>query len=322
MATAVLTAAPPNAVIVAGSDHWVFPFLYLQEAERLRPDPRLVFSPADVRSVELLPEDEGGDGEIHKLTVNFMGLYGVAAPSPVYLSELISAIDVETEDLTDFLDFFNHRLLSLYYRSWQKFRYPYRNAPGAKDDFSSYVLGFVGLREKEVRRQVGLPIPGLIKYLGLLAPRTRPLVSLRLMIADYFRLPEVRIVPWILRWVPIPPREQNRIGERFCELGRNLSVGDRAPDRAGKFRVRIGPVSYETYREFLPDTERFRQLCAMIRLWVVNRFDYDVEIVVRRQDIPEAQLEGAMGVQLGWTGWVTSGPGLERDPSIIFRKAA
>lgn len=292
------------------------------EALRLRPDSRLTFSPADVRWVEELPEEEGGDGVIRRLTVNFMGLYGVSAPGPVYFSELINAIDVETEDLSDFLDFFNHRLLSLYYRAWQKYRYPYRYESGARDGFSSYVLSFIGLREEEVRPLTALPIPRLLKYVGLLAPRTRPLVNLRLMIADYFRLPEVRIRPWILRWVPVPPEEQNRIGERNCELGRNFSIGERTPDRAGKFRVRIGPVSYETYRTFLPDTENFRQLCALIRLWVVHRFDYDVEIVIRRQEVPEGRLEGPRGVQLGWTGWVTSGPGLDRDPSIVFPKAA
>ncbi len=296
------------------------------EGLRLRPDPRLTFSPADVRRVEE-PWERTSDGErvfpqgVYRLIVNFMGLYGVAAPSPVYLSELINAPEVDTEPLSEFLDLFNHRLLSLYYRAWQKYRYPYRYSPGAKDEFSSYVLAFTGLREPEVRRMVRLPVARLIKYLGLLGPRTRPLMNLRLLIADYFRLPEVRIKPWILRWVEIPPAERNRIGERNCELGENFSVGEEAPDRSGRFRVRIGPFPYATYLRFLPDSESFRQLCALVHLWVADRFDYDVELVIDREEIPEAEL-AADGVQLGWTGWVTSQPGLAEDPSIIFPKRA
>ncbi len=286
------------------------------EGLRLRPDPGLGFSPADVRRAELVSSDDS----IYRVVVNFMGLYGVASPSPVYFTELINASDVETESLSQFLDLFNHRLLSFFYRAWQKYRYPYRYEPGAKDEFSNYALGFVGLREPEVKRQTHLPVPRLVKYLGLLGPQTRPLINLRLLIADYFRLPRVRIKRWILRWVAIAPDEQNRIGKENCRLGKSLSLGETVADRCGKFRVRIGPVPYETYRRFLPDSERYRQLCALIHLWAGDRFDYDVEFVIHREDIPEARLEGPLGAQLGWTGWVTSQPGLAKDPSIIFHK--
>jgi hypothetical protein len=38
LARGALEHAPPRAVIIAGSDHWVFPMMYLQEAEGVRPD--------------------------------------------------------------------------------------------------------------------------------------------------------------------------------------------------------------------------------------------------------------------------------------------
>lgn len=38
LAQGALESAPRNAILVVGSDHWVFPLLYLQEAERRRPD--------------------------------------------------------------------------------------------------------------------------------------------------------------------------------------------------------------------------------------------------------------------------------------------
>jgi hypothetical protein len=38
LAAGALRTAPPQAILMVDSDHWVFPLLYLQRAERLRPD--------------------------------------------------------------------------------------------------------------------------------------------------------------------------------------------------------------------------------------------------------------------------------------------
>ena len=290
-----------------------------REAISLRPDERLSFSPADVRRIEPIVDDAGNsDPERRRLVVNFMGLYGIAAPSPVYLTELLNYEDMDAEPLRDFLDLFNHRLLSLFFRAWQKYRYPYRYEPGAVDSFSSYVFSFAGLRENEVRRETHLPTPRLLKYTGLLGLPTRPLSGLRRLISDYFRLDSVRIRPWLLGWVEIEEGRQNRIGRDNCVLGKSLSLGERVPDRTSRFRVRIGPISYATFLEFLPNTEKFRQLCALVRLWVGERFDVDYELIIDRRQIPEAQLAEKSSMRLGWTGWITSGPGLAKDPSVLF----
>lgn len=299
------------------------------ETLRLRPDRGLAFSPADVRSAGPFAsqEDEGGeivrrdrDGELYEIVVNFMGLYGFSTPTPIYFTELINSPEFDAGPLVEFLDLFNHRVLSFYYRAWQKYRYPYRYEPGAKDELSRHILSFIGLREDRVQALTHLPVPRLIRYVGLLAMPSRPLVNLRLLIADYFGLDCVRIKPWVLRWASIPPNQRNAIGQGNSSLGEDLTLGSQIPDRAGKFRVRIGPVSYDTFRSFLPDSENFRQLSALVSLWVGDRFDFDFELMIRREDIPETRLEGVQGARLGWTGWVTGPAGLDHDPSVIFPK--
>lgn len=317
------------------------------EGLRLRPDRGLTFSPGDVRQAGPLAEKEnelgdmqpfGREDEIYQVVVNFMGLYGFSAPTPIYFTELINSPEFDAGPLTELLDIFNHRFLSFYYRAWQKYRYPYRYEPGARDELSAHILSFVGLRERAVQELTYLPVPRLIRYVGLMAPRTRPLVSLRLMLADYFRFgaavedsdedeenrldPKelVRIKPWILRWVEVAAEQRNAIGQANSNLGENLTLGSQVPDRSGKFRIRIGPLSFGEFRQFLPDSENFRQLSALVLLWVGERFDFDFEFIIRKEDIPEARMAGAGGPQLGWTGWVTSGPGLTHDPSIIFPK--
>lgn len=292
---------------------------YPEERVRLRPDPSLAFSPADVRSLEVREDPHHPQGrELCDVVVNFMGLYGVSSPSPVYISELIGFTDVDEEPLTDFLDIFNHRILSLFYRAWSKYRFPYRYERGARDVYSSYAFSFAGLRLPEVRRHTHLPPPRLLKYIGLLAPLPRSAVNLRLMLADFLDIPNIRIRRWMSRWIKIPPASRNQIGLTNSRMGVDLTLGERAIDRMGKFRVVVGPLPFDQYLDLLPETAKFRLLSILCRLWVGERFDYDIEVIIRRQDIPEARLEGTHGARLGWTGWVTSSPGLAEDPSVVF----
>jgi type VI secretion system protein ImpH len=300
---------------------------YRAEGLRLRPDPSLTFSPADVRRVEEPSDADRGEDPRHpvpweyRITVNFMGLYGVASPTPVYLSELIGFTDVDADELTHFLDLFNHRILSLFYRAWLKYRYPWRYEPGGLDEVSGHLLSFIGLGDPDARARTGLPAARLLRYLGLLALRTRPPVGLKLLVSDHFGGVATRVEERIFRWVTIPPEGRNRLGEANSTLGVDLSVGEKVPDRAGKLRLSLGPLGFAEYLGFLPDQAKFRDTCALARLWVGERFDYDVELVVRREEIPEMRLDEGSFARLGWTSWVTSGPGLAADPNIIFAGA-
>jgi type VI secretion system protein ImpH len=292
---------------------------FRDEPLRLRPLASLGFPPADVAKVEEPDEVERGHGARwrHRVVVQFMGLYGVAAPTPVYLTELISATDVDAEELTDFLDLFNHRILSLFYRAWAKYRYPYRYEAGGEDEVSHHLLSFLGLEDPEVRKRTGLPAARLLRYLGLLALRTRPPVGLQILLSDHFGV-AARVEERAFRWVPVPAERRNRVGEANSQLGVDVTVGERVPDRSGKVRLSLGPLHFEEYLGFLPGTPRFREVCALARLWLGQRFDFDVELVVRREEIPEARLGEDSLTRLGWTGWTTSNPGLAADPRIVF----
>lgn len=291
-----------------------------RESLRLRPDPSLAFSPADVRRVESAGDEERRRGEDwkYRVTVNFLGTYGVSSPAPVYLSELISFTDVDAEPLVDFLDIFNHRILSLFYRAGIKYRYPYRYEPGGKDEFSAHALSFIGLRDPQVRRLTELPAVRLIKYLGLLAMRTRPPVGLRLVVSDYFGGVPVEVEELVLRWVRIPGESRNRLGAANCRLGIDVTLGEKVPDRAGKFRVRLGPLAFGDYLDYLPDQGRFATLCSLTRLWSQGRMEFDAELTVRGPEVPALVLSSQGSARLGWTSWLTSQPGLDRDPSVVF----
>jgi len=299
---------------------------FRDEGLRLRPDASLTFPPSDIRKIETprtsdYLDDNGQPIQLnwaYRIIVHFMGLYGSSAPTPIYLTELIGSTDVDADELTDFLDLFNHRALSLFWRAWLKYRYPFRWEVGGADEVSGQLLSYIGLDDPEARRRTGLSTGSLLRYLGLLALRTRPPVGLRLMVSDYFGGVETRIEERMFRWVPVPPEGRNRIGQANATLGADLTVGERVPDRSGKLRISLGPLHFDEYLSFLPSTKKFRELCALARLWVGDRFDFDVELVIRREEIPELQMKEGTVAHLGWTSWATSAPGLAADPRIVF----
>jgi type VI secretion system protein ImpH len=288
-----------------------------RERVRLRPDETLRFSPSDIRKIERVAENPSQAA----ITVNFMGLYGVSAPTPVYLTEMIGIAGDDAAPLVHFLDIFNHRVLSLFFRAWLKYRFPYRYEPGAKDRFSGFVLAFVGLNEPVTHTLTELPVHRLLKYVGLASPLTRSPVNLQRVISDYFGGLPVAVREYVRRWVTIPREQRNLLGAANSTLGKNLSVGERVPDRDGKFRVEIGPVGFDKYLGLLPETRKFHDLCAMIRVWSFERYDFDVEIEIRHEEVPPSRFDPGSPPQLGRTSWVvTPETGLRENPKIVFRR--
>jgi type VI secretion system protein ImpH len=295
---------------------------YRDEGVRLRPDTSLAFPPSDVWRVEVPDEDDKRHEATwaYRVVVSFLGLYGSSSPTPTYLSELLGFTDVDADPLVDFLDLFNHRLISLYYRAWVRYRYPYRYERGGKDELSGYLLSFIGLGDPDTRRQTALPSQRLLSFIGLLSLRTHPPVALKLLVENYFGDVTANVDELMFRWVPIPRERQNRLGRANVSLGVDCTLGARIPDRSGKIRVRLGPLGFDRFLEFLPDRPNFADLCSLVNVWVFERFDYDSELIVKKDEIPPLRLAATAPPRLGWTSWLTATGGCNTDQLVVLAK--
>jgi len=292
-----------------------------EEGIRFRPSASLGFPAADVQKIEeaKLP---GLSASVFLMTVNFMGLYGVNAPTPTYFTEMICTSEADADPLSAFLDIFNHRLISLFYRAWKKYRYYITFLSEARDPTSGYLLSLCGLGTKALRQVAGLPDTCLIRYTGLFSQRPRSARGLQGLLADYFEGIAVRVEPFILRWVKIPESHQNRLGVagRNDVLGRSLSVGDRLKDRSGKFRVTLGPLDSEQFEGFLPGGTQFETLSHLVFLYAPDRLEFDIKLVLKAGEIPPLWLDTPGTARLGYTTWLVS----ERrgDAAVIFDAGA
>lgn len=298
-----------------------------REAVRLRPSSSLGFQSSGV--TRLVRRTADGPG--HLLTTSILGLYGASSGLPAYMSEDILAYETQNAPEPDpvrlFLDVLNHRLLSLLYRSWEKYRWPFRFEPGAADVTSREMLALLGIADEALERAIGVPPTRLLRYAAFITQRPKGAVALSGVLSDYFGGPPVQISQCVLRWVPVPPRDRCRLGAANSTLGADLVVGESAIDEAGKFRIHLGPFEDDPrFQDFLPDTQNAADLGALVRLLVPDPLEYDVELTVRGPHVPAVRLTAdERAARLGWTSWLLSGPAEDRSevfPAPPERRAA
>jgi type VI secretion system protein ImpH len=251
------------------------------------------------------------------MTVTFLGLIGANGVLPRHYTQLvIERVRHKDFSLRDFLDLFHHRAISLFYRAWEKYRFPigYERAvaehPLQPDAFTSCLLSLVGLGPESLRRRLETPDEALLYYGGHFAHFPRNAIGLERVIGDYFRLP-VEVLQFTGRWLHLEPKDQTRLpagnvrGRRYHHLGDEALVGDRVWSVEHRFRVRVGPLDYATFRRLTPAGDLLRPLCQLIRTYVGPDFDFDVQLVLDQKETPPCRIDagGAGAVRLGWDAW-------------------
>ncbi|WP_037385321.1 type VI secretion system baseplate subunit TssG, partial [Serratia sp. DD3] len=109
---------------------------------RFRPHPGMGFPASELKSLSADPDYPHRPPTAR---VTFQGLYGVESPLPTSYIDDIAQQREGNEAVSDFLDIFNHRLTTQFYRIWRKYSYPATFEPGGTDETSQYLLGLVGL---------------------------------------------------------------------------------------------------------------------------------------------------------------------------------
>jgi type VI secretion system protein ImpH len=272
------------------------------EVVRFSVRPALTFPPS-----ELFELEERRD-KSPVLRVNFMGLIGPLGVLPLYYTELVAERLRERDRvLRDFLDIFQHRMVSLFYRAWQKYRFMVAYEQGRGDAFSQFLLDMIGLGTPGLQKRQISPDLSFAYYAGLFAQQPRSAEALRLILNDYFKVP-VAIEQFLGAWYQLDDSSQCNLddGEAVSQqLGLGAVVGDEIWDPQSRVRIVFGPLPLRRYLDFLPSGTGFKPLQGMVRLFAGEEYDFELQLVLRREDTPPLEL-GAAGdtaPQLGWVSW-------------------
>ncbi len=297
-----------------------------REAVRLRPSVGVSFPSSDIEEIEEYEDKESGDRK-YLITTTFMGLYGVASPLPTYYCEEILEDEVENlndderSPTRDFLDIFHHRILSLLYRCWLKYRYLFQFYPDGNDETSRRFLCLIGIDPEN--RNAYLPVApiALLRFAGLISQLPHSGASLETMLSAFFSGIPVSVVQCHPRWVNIPDDQRTKLGQQGCGLGEDMVMGARMLDQMGSFRVKLGPLSKKEFKSFFPVERNYSQLVFLVKFFVEMALEFDVELVLRKEDVTPVELGGEEPVYLGWNSWVLSREVME-DMSIVLAGSA
>ena len=269
----------------------------------------LSFPPSAIH--EMTPAEE--DGIPAQMTVAFMGLTGPLGVLPRHYTELLlERIRAKDYTLRDFLDLFNHRLIALFYRAWEKYRFPiaYERAvlkQAEYDRFSLYLFDLIGMGTAGLRNRLAVGDEALLFYAGLLGQHPHGASALSGLLQDYFSVP-VAIAQFVGQWLTLVPESRTRLGtgESLNALGVSAVAGSRVWDQQAKLTVRMGPLTLAEFGRFLPSGSAFRPLCQLTRFVAGQAFDFDLQLVLRAAEVPRCQLgaPGEHAPRLGWSTWL------------------
>jgi len=292
------------------------------EVARFAAHPSLAFPASQIQAMTW-PEEKPV-----QMTVNFMGLTGPQGvlPNP-YTTLIIERLRANDSASRDFLDIFNHRIISLFYRAWRKYRFDVACEEGERDLFSRHLLSLLGLGTDGLRDRQAVPDDTLVYYSGLLAQRPRSAQALKQILGDYFDVP-VEIEQFAGGWYRLDRETQCNLAEGNSaseELGFGAVVGDEVWNQQSKVRIVLGPLTLERYVDFLPDGQAWEPLGSWVRFFSNDEWDFEVKLILERGQVPACTLgaKGASGPQLGWVSWVKSAPfGRDPDDTVLTLKAA
>src|SRR5262249_37647445 len=127
------------------------------EVARFRAHLSLAFPPSSIHAVEPPTEER----PYARVIQTFFGLTGPSGTVPRHYPQMLMDIgrDIrgpERRSLGDWLALFDHRLVSLFYRAWEKYRFyiPYERGEATwkePDNFTRAVYSFIGLATPHLR---------------------------------------------------------------------------------------------------------------------------------------------------------------------------
>ena len=270
---------------------------------RFRPWPKMGFPGSEVAAIE---QDEESPHRPPDVRTTFMGLYGVDAAMPSHLIDDIVLRRDGHESVMAFLDMYNHRIVTMLYRAWRKYRYPIGFEQGGVDERSRDLLALVGFGLGDKPAQTGLPDSRVLAMLGLLNQRTRTAEGLAGVVA--LAAPGVAVDVEEFHPVWITVTEPARLGRSASGedpdaprgLGHGDVLGRRIRCRTKAVRITLHPTSAAQVDALLPGAQSHRDLMAFLRIYIGIKADAVLRMRISSSLMPKPAL-GESRSRLAWT---------------------
>jgi len=273
----------------------------------------LAFPPSEICQLRRME-----NGQL-SMTVEFMGLCAAISVMPApYIEFLLARAREKDFAMEEFLNIFNHRMISLFYRGWEKYRFFIEYERTGEDRLADRLLDVLGLGTEGLRGRGGMPDQAYLHYVALLARHVRSAACLEQILEDYFGV-AAHIQQFARAWRKLSPENQtcfSGLGGASERLGVGAVAGDEVWDHHGRIRISLGPMRFQKYLKFLPGKEAHRELVAWLKFYSNGSYEAEVRLILAREDAPACDLGSRAETrpQLGLVSWLKTRP-LDRDPA-------
>jgi type VI secretion system protein ImpH len=244
----------------------------------------------------------GGGAKPAEFYSQFMGFFGPHGPLPLHLTEYARERLRNFRDPTfvAFANMLTHRFYGLFYRAWARAQPAPSMDRGTDKAFEDKIAAIGGFSGAALSDRDAVPDLSKRHFAGLFAMGPKNADGLVAMVSASFKAP-VSLTPFMGTWLELEQGDCWRLGER-TGLGHGTGIGSRVWSRGAKFRLCIGPVDIESYHKLLPGGIAAQRLSDMVRNYVGDQLEWDVNLVLKSDSAPPARLDGQS--RLGQTSWL------------------
>ncbi|MDR2630382.1 MAG: type VI secretion system baseplate subunit TssG [Spirochaetaceae bacterium] len=258
--------------------------------------------------------------------VYFFGLLGIQGPMPLEFTDYVFRRSRSHYDNTwrRFLDIINHRFLTLFYRAYSSYQQCMQFDRPKEDQISRIIKALAGIPPvknislgtfSERNETIAL------SYAQHFSFQLRNRYGLLDMLRSIFEF-QIDLREFVVDHYDIPPSRWVVLGDKHTSvLGRNMQIGRSMISMAGNFEIRIGPVSFDQYNNFMMGRAGFDLLTETVNLYLDRPLAYSVLFIITNATIPVAQVgfdlenETYEAARLGYTCWI----GKHRQKEVVLR---
>jgi type VI secretion system protein ImpH len=267
--------------------------------------------------------------------VYFFGLLGIQGPMPLEFTGYVFRRSRSHYDNTwrRFLDIINHRFLILFYRSYATYQQCLSFDRPGDDRIGGIIKALTGVPPvKEIRNGTfpehgeSIALSGA-QHFSFRLKNGYGLLDLLRGIFDY----TLELDEFVISHYDLPHSRWAVLGKKKnSTLGRDIQIGRSIINMTGKFEIRLGPISFEQYNDFMVGRGGFTLFTEAVNLYLDRPLSYSILFIITGYTIPLAQLgfdfenETYEAARLGYSCWIGSPAEdlvrLPIDASLLVRK--
>lgn len=257
------------------------------ELIRFKADQHLGFPGTSISKVEIKKEQKNTETAVD-MHVSFMGLTGTSGVLPQHYTELVlERMKLKDFGMREFFDLFNHRLISLYYRAWEKYRFPigFEKSTQQSSEPFTYVLNQLSGNKGVIGNY----------YAGIYNQKNRTAAGLKQILSDFCQC-DIEIEQFQGKWHIIKPSEQTQLGARnnpegqYACLGVDASIGSRVWDVNSSINVCIKVGKDRSINDYFLNGTIYKHVKQILKSYLGDTINSKIQLKVKLGQAPIAQL--------------------------------